>query len=33
MAEKVFQTLGMNTIFMESDEHDKHVAYVSIFRT
>ncbi|RAV99405.1 prephenate dehydrogenase [Pseudochryseolinea flava] len=26
---KVFEALGMNTIFMESDEHDKHVAYVS----
>ncbi len=29
IAEKVFQTLGMNTIFMEAEEHDKHVAYVS----
>jgi len=29
MAEKVFQALGMNTIFMEPEEHDKHVAYVS----
>ncbi|MBI1767838.1 MAG: prephenate dehydrogenase [Bacteroidetes bacterium] len=28
-AEKVFKTLGMNTIFMEPEEHDKHVAYVS----
>jgi len=28
-AGKVFQALGMNTIFMESEEHDKHVAYVS----
>jgi prephenate dehydrogenase len=28
-AEKVFHTLGMNTIFMEPEEHDKHVAYVS----
>jgi prephenate dehydrogenase len=28
-AEKVFEALGMNTIFMESEEHDKHVAYVS----
>jgi prephenate dehydrogenase len=25
----VFNALGMNTIFMEADEHDKHVAYVS----
>ncbi|GHM99632.1 prephenate dehydrogenase [Cytophagales bacterium WSM2-2] len=29
VAEKVFNTLGMNTIFMEPEEHDKHVAYVS----
>ena len=29
VAAKVFSALGMNTIFMESDEHDKHVAYVS----
>lgn len=29
VAEKVFKALGMNTIFMEADEHDKHVAYVS----
>jgi prephenate dehydrogenase len=28
-AEKVFSALGMNTIFMEPEEHDKHVAYVS----
>ena len=28
IAEKVFRTLGMNTIFMEPEEHDKHVAYV-----
>ncbi len=28
-AELIFNTLGMNTIFMEPDEHDKHVAYVS----
>jgi prephenate dehydrogenase len=26
---KVFNALGMNTIFMEPEEHDKHVAYVS----
>ncbi len=25
----VFDALGMNTIFMEAEEHDKHVAYVS----
>jgi prephenate dehydrogenase len=29
LAEKVFGSLGMNTIFMEAEEHDKHVAYVS----
>jgi prephenate dehydrogenase len=29
VAEKVFKTLGMNTIFMNSSEHDKHIAYVS----
>ena len=29
VAEKVFEALGMNTIFMEAEEHDKHVAYVS----
>jgi prephenate dehydrogenase len=29
IAKKVFDTLGMNTIFMEAEEHDKHVAYVS----
>jgi prephenate dehydrogenase len=28
-AEKVFNALGLNTIFMEAEEHDKHVAYVS----
>jgi prephenate dehydrogenase len=28
-AVKVFDALGMNTIFMEAEEHDKHVAYVS----
>jgi prephenate dehydrogenase len=29
IAQKVFEALGMNTIFMEPEEHDKHVAYVS----
>ena len=29
VAERVFDVLGMNTIFMEPEEHDKHVAYVS----
>jgi len=29
VAEEVFNALGMNTIYMEPDEHDKHVAYVS----
>jgi prephenate dehydrogenase len=29
IAGKVFEALGMKTIFMEADEHDKHVAYVS----
>jgi prephenate dehydrogenase len=29
IAKKVFDTLGMNTIFMDPVEHDKHVAYVS----
>jgi prephenate dehydrogenase len=29
LAERVFAALGMNTIFMEAEEHDKHVAYVS----
>jgi prephenate dehydrogenase len=29
VAEKVFKALGLNTIFMEPEEHDKHVAYVS----
>ena len=29
IAIKVFDTLGMNTIFMDPDEHDRHVAYVS----
>lgn len=29
VAEHVFSALGMNTIFMDPEEHDKHVAYVS----
>lgn len=29
VAMRVFNALGMNTIFMEAEEHDKHVAYVS----
>ena len=29
LAEKIFDALGMRTIFMEPVEHDKHVAYVS----
>lgn len=29
LAQKVFNALGLNTIFMEAEEHDKHVAYVS----
>ena len=29
LAEKVFRILGMKTIFMDPEEHDKHVAYVS----
>jgi len=29
VAARVFEALGMNTIFMEAEEHDKHVAYVS----
>lgn len=29
LALKMFDTLGMNTIFMEPEEHDRHVAYVS----
>jgi prephenate dehydrogenase len=28
-ASKVINALGMNTIFMDAEEHDKHVAYVS----
>lgn len=29
VAEKVFGALGLNTIYMDAAEHDKHVAYVS----
>ena len=29
VASQVFDALGMNTIFMEPEEHDRHVAYVS----
>ncbi|HEX6225583.1 MAG TPA: prephenate dehydrogenase [Chryseolinea sp.] len=29
IANRVFTLLGLNTIFMEPEEHDKHVAYVS----
>jgi prephenate dehydrogenase len=29
LATQVFDALGMKTIFMEAEEHDKHVAYVS----
>lgn len=29
LAEKIFAALGLNTIYMEAGEHDKHVAYVS----
>jgi len=29
VAEKIFAALGMKTIFMDAEEHDKHVAYVS----
>lgn len=29
LAEKIFSALEMSTIFMEPEEHDKHVAYVS----
>jgi len=28
LAEKLFLTLGMRTVFMEPEDHDKHVAYV-----
>ena len=29
IASQVFDALGLNTIFMEPEEHDRHVAYVS----
>jgi prephenate dehydrogenase len=29
VAKIIFDSVGMNTIFMEPEEHDKHVAYVS----
>lgn len=29
IAIRVFEALGLNTIYMEPEEHDKHVAYVS----
>ncbi|MBS1680604.1 MAG: prephenate dehydrogenase [Bacteroidetes bacterium] len=29
VAQKVFDSVGLKTIFMEPEEHDKHVAYVS----
>lgn len=29
LAKKVFETVGMDTIFMDADEHDRHIAYVS----
>ena len=29
LANRVFNAIGVKTIFMEPDEHDKHVAYVS----
>jgi prephenate dehydrogenase len=29
VVERIFTTLGMNTIYMDAAEHDKHVAYVS----
>lgn len=29
LAERLFNVLGMRTVFMEPDDHDKHVAYVS----
>jgi prephenate dehydrogenase len=29
VAKNIFDSVGMNTIFMEPEEHDKHVAYVS----
>lgn len=29
VAQSIFDAVGLNTIFMEAEEHDKHVAYVS----
>jgi len=29
VASRIFEALGLNTIFMEAEEHDRHVAYVS----
>jgi len=29
LAEKIFAAMGLNTIYMDAGEHDKHVAYVS----
>ena len=29
LANRVFTVLGLETIFMDAEEHDKHVAYVS----
>jgi prephenate dehydrogenase len=29
IADRIFNEIGMNTIYMEPEEHDKHVAYVS----
>ncbi len=29
VAARIFEALGLNTIFMEAEEHDRHVAYVS----
>jgi prephenate dehydrogenase len=29
VAKKIFEALGLKTIYMEPEEHDKHVAYVS----
>lgn len=29
IAARIFSSLGLNTIFMDAEEHDKHVAYVS----
>lgn len=29
VAQKVFETLGMKIIYMDAEEHDRHIAYVS----